>query len=157
VKSPTMKMDAEEKELLESVERGEWKSAKGGKRSAPVTPTMRRPHSARIGGWTSGSRARTWKRSRSGRSRRACRIRRRSRAYCISTARQHSARLPVIGQPQHGPPGIPQRVPMKLTGHKTRSFFDRYNVGSDGDLWDASRRLGHTGGHTRPSVSLGRQ
>ncbi|HET9264132.1 MAG TPA: hypothetical protein VFO14_13865 [Vicinamibacterales bacterium] len=27
-----MKMDAEEKELVESVERGEWKSAKGGKR-----------------------------------------------------------------------------------------------------------------------------
>ena len=29
---PDMKMDADEKELLESVERGEWKSAKGGKR-----------------------------------------------------------------------------------------------------------------------------
>src|SRR5215475_14507734 len=27
-----MKMDTEEKELLDSVERGEWKSAKGGKR-----------------------------------------------------------------------------------------------------------------------------
>ena len=27
-----MKMDADEKELLESVERDEWKSAKGGKR-----------------------------------------------------------------------------------------------------------------------------
>ena len=32
VRSPTMKMDADERELLESVERGEWKSAKGGKR-----------------------------------------------------------------------------------------------------------------------------
>ena len=32
VRSPTMKIDAEEKELLESVERGEWKSAGGGKR-----------------------------------------------------------------------------------------------------------------------------
>ena len=30
-RSPTMKLDADEKELLESVERGEWKSA-GGKR-----------------------------------------------------------------------------------------------------------------------------
>ena len=28
-----MKIDADEKELLESVERGEWKSAKGGKRA----------------------------------------------------------------------------------------------------------------------------
>jgi predicted DNA binding CopG/RHH family protein len=32
VRSPTMKIDAEEKELLESVERSEWKSAGGGKR-----------------------------------------------------------------------------------------------------------------------------
>jgi predicted DNA binding CopG/RHH family protein len=31
VRSPTMKIDADEKELLESVERGEWKSAAGGK------------------------------------------------------------------------------------------------------------------------------
>jgi predicted DNA binding CopG/RHH family protein len=27
-----MKVDADEKEMLDSVERGEWKSAKGGKR-----------------------------------------------------------------------------------------------------------------------------
>jgi hypothetical protein len=32
VRSRTMKIDADEKELLESVERGEWKPAKGGKR-----------------------------------------------------------------------------------------------------------------------------
>ena len=32
VRSPTMKLDADEKELLGSIERGEWKSAKGGKR-----------------------------------------------------------------------------------------------------------------------------
>ena len=32
MKSPTMKIDADEKELLESVERGEWESAGAGKR-----------------------------------------------------------------------------------------------------------------------------
>jgi len=32
VRSPTMKIDTDEKELLEFVERGEWKSAGGGKR-----------------------------------------------------------------------------------------------------------------------------
>jgi len=34
-----------------------------------------------------------------------------------------------------------------------RSVVDRYNVVSDGDLRDASNRLGHTGGHTSPSVA----
>jgi integrase len=37
--------------------------------------------------------------------------------------------------------GVPERVAMQLTGHKTRAVFERYNIVSNGDLRDAARRL----------------
>jgi integrase len=42
--------------------------------------------------------------------------------------------------------GVPERVAMQVTGHKTRSISDRYHVMSSGDLQDVARRLSDSPG-----------
>ena len=46
--------------------------------------------------------------------------------------------------------GVPEVVSMKITGHRTRAVFDRYNIVSPADLQDAARKMGdgHNFGHS---------
>jgi integrase len=37
--------------------------------------------------------------------------------------------------------GVPERIIMSITGHKTRSMFDRYNIVSETDLSDAATKM----------------
>ncbi len=37
--------------------------------------------------------------------------------------------------------GVPERVAQDISGHKTRSVFERYNITSANDVADARRKL----------------
>jgi integrase len=57
--------------------------------------------------------------------------------------------------------GVPERVAMSISGHKTRAVFDRYNIVSEADLKDAARRLGeylaHKGAELGDQHTIGTQ
>lgn len=49
--------------------------------------------------------------------------------------------------------GVPEVVSMRITGHRTRAVFDRYNIVSPADLQDAARKMAsaHISGHSAPA------
>jgi hypothetical protein len=50
--------------------------------------------------------------------------------------------------------GVPERVAMKVTGHNTRTVFDRYHIVTPSDLRDVARKLTGAFSGTADKVDL---
>jgi integrase len=53
--------------------------------------------------------------------------------------------------------GVPERVAMSISGHKTRAVFDRYNITSETDVVDAMRRVQNRVSESSVRVARGRR
>ena len=60
-------------------------------------------------------------------------------AGCVGMLRHDFKRAAVRNMVNRG---VPERVAMTVTGHKTRAIFDRYHIVSPADLRDVARRMG---------------
>jgi site-specific recombinase XerC len=49
--------------------------------------------------------------------------------------------------------GVSETVAMKISGHRTRSMFARYNVTSDEDLRAVAERIGMSSGITEATAA----
>jgi hypothetical protein len=50
--------------------------------------------------------------------------------------------------------GVPDTIAMKVTGHKTRAVFDRYDITSEEDLAEAARKLQALAGTIAGTIGL---